>query len=258
MKTKFITFAIAVVAVTAVGIGLAGFTYVARAQAPEEVLAAFVEEGVGRHRGPGGPEQGEDSPLHDYVQAAVAEILDMSVEDLQAAREAETPMSDLIADAGLLEEEFKAEMEAALPGIVDQALTDGAIDQETADRILENGFHRGGKGHGRGGSGPLSPYLKAEAANILGVDVETLEGLKASETTFDELLADAGLTKEEFQAEMETALPGILDQAVSDGAIDQETADMILENGLKRPHKGGRGHGRGDGNRPGDAPSNDG
>jgi uncharacterized protein YidB (DUF937 family) len=241
MKSKLITFTIAVIAVTAVGIGLAGFTYVASAQSPEAAVAEFVDNGFARHRGPGGPggEDREESPLKEYAEAAVADILSISVEDLQAAREDGTPMSDLIEAAGLTEDEFKAEMEAALPGILDQAVLDGAIDQETADHIAENGFRRGGKGHHRHGFGPLSPYLQAEAAAILGVEVETLEGLKDSETSFDDLLSDAGLTSEEFRAEMEAALPGILDQAVIDGAIDQETADLIAENGLKRPHKGG-------------------
>ena len=194
-------------------------------------------------RGPGGPGFGPldgQNPLSPYVEAAVADILGISVEDLQAAREDGTRMSDLLDAAGLTIDEFQNALEAAIPDIVEQALADEAITQEQADFILENGlrlFHwrggPGGFGFGLDGDGVLQPYVEAAVADILGISVEDLQAAKEAGTRMPELLENAGLTAGEFQTAMEEAVPGIVEQALADGVITQAQADYILENGLR-------------------------
>ena len=195
-------------------------------------------------RGPGFGLLDGQNPLSPYVETAVADILGISVEDLQAAREDGTRMSDLLDAAGLTAAEFQAALEAAIPGIVEQALADEAITQEQADFILENGlrfFHwRGGPGgpggfygFGLEGDGVLQPYVEAAVADILGISVEDLQAAKDNGTRMPELLENAGLTVDEFQAAMEEAVPGIVEQALSGGVITQAQADTMLENGLR-------------------------
>jgi uncharacterized protein YidB (DUF937 family) len=233
MKKKFFGISAAVVAVMALALGAVG---VAGAAAPEAA------------RGEG---EGRGGAIGDYMKAEVAEILGLTVEELEAAKEAETPMEDLVADAGLTEDEFKAALEAAFPDAVAAALADGAITEEEAEAILERGFRPGGKG-GKGGhgGGPLGDYIKDASADILGLTVEELEAAREAGTTREELLDNAGLTEDEFKQAMEDALPGILDQAVEDGVITAEQAEQIEENGLRPPHKGHGKGGKGNGERP--------
>jgi uncharacterized protein YidB (DUF937 family) len=186
----------------------------------------------------------DDHPLQPYVEEAVAEILGLTVEELQAARDEGTRTVDLIEAAGLTVDEFRAALDEALPGIVEQALADGAITQEQADLILERGvpmFGRGGPGkHGGGfggfglrGDGVLQPYVESAVAEILGMTVEELQAAKEDGTRIVDLIEAAGLAPDEFQTAMEAALPGIVEQALADGVITQAQADYLLENGLR-------------------------
>lgn len=94
--------------------------------------------------------------LQDYIDrdALMAEALGLTVEELTAAREAGTPVWELIADAGLTMPEFMTAMNDAHTAAINQAVADGVITQAQADLILANpmGFGPGGHG-GRGGHG---------------------------------------------------------------------------------------------------------
>ncbi len=266
MKSKIL--AILAVGVVVIALGIAGFSF-ATAQASDSPLARFAPalgESVQpffHGRGPGRPGPGGDfdGPLSEYVQQATADILGLSVDELQAAREAGTPMSELLENAGLTAEEFRTALEAAMPELLAQAVADGELTQEQADRIAE-GFPVW-KTHRFGAEMPLVDYLKEAAADILGISVDELEAARSEGVSHQELLDNAGLTAEEFKAEMEAALPDIVAQAVADGAITAEQGDQILENGLNlhcRRHRGPRpgGFGPGPGNGPGsDTPSED-
>lgn len=206
-------------------------------------FGTWVGDSMFHRGGPGSFGLGDmdgDHPLAPYVEAAVADILGIRVEDLQAARENGTRTSELLDAAGLTAEEFKTALETATPDIVAQALADGAITQEQADLILENGLRffghhggPGGNGFGLKGDGVLQPYVEATAAEILGLSVEELQAAKDAGTRLPELLDNAGLTTDEFQTQMEAAIPNIVEQALTDGVITQAQADYILENGLR-------------------------
>ncbi len=83
-------------------------------------------------------------------EALMAGVLGIDVEELQAAREAGTPMSELLGDMSF--EEFAAAMQDAYQAAVQQAADDNVITDEQAEQILSGdlgGFHGFG---GRGGS----------------------------------------------------------------------------------------------------------
>lgn len=199
-----------------------------------------------------------DHPLQSYVDAAIAKILGITVEELQTARDNGQKLSDLLDAAGLTQEEFRTAFEAAAPGIVEQALADGVITQEQANAIVAKGlqmFNRGGPGghggfdgfggpggpHGHGdfgtfgmfGDSLLQPYVETAAANILGISVEDLQAAKDAGTRVPDLLDQAGLTIDEFQTAMEAALPDMVAQALKDGVITQAQADYMIANGLR-------------------------
>jgi hypothetical protein len=99
-------------------------------------------------------------PLNPYVLDATAEILGMSVEDLQAALEDGTTVGELLDETGLTHLEFRQALDDATPGIVRAALADEAITEEQAENILEYGLSLGPCGperHGHGGPGGFGP-----------------------------------------------------------------------------------------------------
>ena len=98
--------------------------------------------------------------LREYMDhdAVLADILGLSVEELEAAKE-DGSLRDLVEASGLTPEEMMTAMQAAHETAVSQAVADGVITQEQADQLQEApgrdrfGGLRGGHGH-EGFAGP--------------------------------------------------------------------------------------------------------
>ncbi|MBK8985887.1 MAG: hypothetical protein IPM39_07360 [Chloroflexi bacterium] len=85
--------------------------------------------------------------------AIMAEILGVTVEEFQAAREART-VQDLVDAAGLTQAELITAVQAAHQAALQQAIADGLITQEQADALSSGrGFGLDGLGGGRGNGG---------------------------------------------------------------------------------------------------------
>jgi len=81
-------------------------------------------------------------------QAVLAEQLGITVEELQTARR-EGTLRDLLTD--LDRDALRDTMEAAWNAAIDQAVTDGAINEDIAEQLRDRGPAFGGKSdHGRG------------------------------------------------------------------------------------------------------------
>lgn len=154
----------------------------------------------------------EERPDREERVAAFADALGVTLEELEAAKEAvkEARLADALANGDITQEELDLR-EAR------QALA------ETIDR-------------------------KAVLADILGVTVEELEAAR-EERTLKDLVADSGLTREEIAAATEAAYQDAIDQALADGVITPEQAELLEENGLKNKrskngdrNRGGRGN----------------
>lgn len=100
----------------------------------------------------------------------------------------------LVAELGITQEEFDAAVEAAKEAAIEDALSEGLITEEQAERLL-NGEGRRFRGHGQ---------QKAEY-----------------------LAAALGITVEELSTAMENARAAALEQALVDGDITQEQYDLI-------------------------------
>jgi hypothetical protein len=87
--------------------------------------------------------------IRDYIdrESLMAEVLGVSVEELQTAHEERLPISNLLEVLGLSAEDVHTAMKTAFEAAVQEALEDGVITQEQADLILNSDFA------GRGFSG---------------------------------------------------------------------------------------------------------
>ena len=113
----------------------------------------FGERGPG---GPGGPHGGRS--LDGAALEAVANVLNMSTDDLSAALEGGQTLQDLADEAGVdmqdVKDALSAVREESMRERITQAVEDGSLTQEKADWLLEGldkGFLVGpGFGFGRG------------------------------------------------------------------------------------------------------------
>lgn len=91
-------------------------------------------------------------------ETLIANALGMSVEEFQAARDADKSMATILEEKGLTQDAFTTALKAQYEAAVQQAVSDGVITQDAADLLLanDNTLGRGGLlgmgGHGRHGS----------------------------------------------------------------------------------------------------------
>lgn len=239
MMKKILILSIAIVAVAAVGLGAFGIA--GAAGIVDLDLPALQGRGPRAEYGRMYTDQG-DGPLAPYVQEATAEILGITVEELEAAYEDGQRLSDLVEEAGLTIEEYRLALEEAWPGIVGQALADGAITEDGAERLLAMGI----PGH-QGRFGPLGPYVLDATAEALGMDADELQAALDEGVTMDELLEEADLSHRELRMALDAATPEIVRLALADEAITEELAEQVLEYGLPfglggHGHRGPGGH----------------
>jgi len=173
--------------------------------------------------------------------------------------------SESLATAlGISVDELNAGYQTANENAINQALADGLITQDQADRLRERGtafpFHRGGFWL----SGNEIDF-DALLADALGVSVETLEDAyqQAYQARIDQAVADGRLTEADadlirgrqalfsndaFRSSMQAAFEAAVQQAVENDVITQSQADQILSNqsgaGCLDFHGGMRGFGR--------------
>lgn len=146
---------LAVVGVLAMMLGVVGFVY-AQDDEPDTPFGW----GFGHHGGRGGhgrgwfgKDEGDFGPMHEPMQAAIAEALGLTVEDLDAAyEEGKTPW-DLAEEQGLSEDEFSTLIFDARQAGLEQAVADGTISQEMADWIQSHWDEMSEKGFSPGSCG---------------------------------------------------------------------------------------------------------
>ncbi len=161
-----------------------------------------------------------------------------------------TDGDELLAEAlGITVEELQAAKEAVRVAAVEQAVADGLLTQEQADQILSGEGRRGGH-RGMGGFAGEKDEHDALLAAELDITVDDLTAAREEvhEARVQELI-DAGVLTQE-QADMAQARKDVqgyldtdaltemmqeayqdaIDQALADGVITQEQADELASN----------------------------
>ncbi|NMC12449.1 MAG: hypothetical protein GYA34_06140 [Chloroflexi bacterium] len=158
--------------------------------------------------GPGRPGEAQDENKIDY-HAYLAETL------------------------GISEDELKAAQETARKAMLADAVANGDITQEQVD-LMEI-------------RQALSSYLDPRALQVkaLGITEDELKAYLDERKSMEDILSAVGMTTEEYQEALQAAYKEAVAQAVTDGAVTQEQADLFLENFEQgMPGMGGPGHGQ--------------
>ena len=214
----------------------------ANTEVDSTVISAIVEDEVERGRGPRDENRNGQGFKGSNAEFLAAE-LGISVDDLDAAREAvqEASTEDttreerqelLAAELGISIEELELAREAAKDTALTEALANGDITQEQFDLIEAKEAFR------------EVFDKKAATADALGLTVEELEAAKEAGTDKATLLEDAGMTRDELKTAVEEAKAQALEDAVANGDITAEQAELI-ENAPERGRGGRNGGGRG-------------
>lgn len=230
-------------------LGIAGFAYAQDNQpgTPTAPASPFNGQGFMMHKGRGGqgflPNAGigfgRDGILHDYMLPAFGQAFDLSDAELSVLEEAQQIMDNIAENYPPGSEEFITRMKEAVETAVDAALADGAITEEQAqnmlDRLNQSGKPAvGGKGFGRRGMGTpqdglLADYIEPAIAEAFGLSVDELQARQEAGETLWDIGVEQGLTLEQFQTIMQEAHTNAINNALNDGVITQDQADLMLE-----------------------------
>jgi polyhydroxyalkanoate synthesis regulator phasin len=160
------------------------------------------------------PEDGADWPFNfrERLHQAVADVLGITVEEYDAA------------------------VETARDQVLGEAVTEGWLTQDQADRMrerVEEGFGPGMRGmfHGgpRGGMfGPGNSFISV-AADELSMTVQDLVSELQDGKTITDVAAEKGVDPQVIVDAFIAQHTERLNQAVADGRITQEQADQMLQ-----------------------------
>lgn len=101
----------------------------------------------------GGGLLAEVDGAREIMQAVIANVLGLSVQELEAAQADGLTLRDLAEQQGVSREEIDAARDVAFNQILDQAVVDGTLTQEDADQIRERQNNRPAGPGRRGGGG---------------------------------------------------------------------------------------------------------
>ncbi|MFC2054659.1 hypothetical protein ACFLV7_10275, partial [Chloroflexota bacterium] len=175
-------------------------------------------------------------------QTTLADVLGISVEQLEEAFADGETIHMLVDELGLDITDVKTALQAARADLIQQAVADGSITQEQADRMLDrqskqNGFGRAGKGR-FGLKDKDGTVWQTTLAEVLGISVEQIEEALADGETIRTLVDELGLNITDVKTALQAARAEMLQQAVAEGKITQEQADRMLNHLRVRRYRG--------------------
>ncbi|MEK6220860.1 MAG: hypothetical protein N2D54_01260 [Chloroflexota bacterium] len=217
-----------IIGVTVIVLAVAAFFAVQTAEAQDSGFIERIRSGFKQdNHGKGGhPGDGDKGAYKEIYISVLSDKLGISVDDLTAQFEAKVKIYDILADAGYSKEEMKPFLDSVHIEVLAQAVEQGLISAEDAERKSEhnNGLY---KQHNRVGKqeyfGVLKDYMQANLGVALGVDPENF----GDKGAFKELIEEKGVTTEEFKEAYTSAWEKSIDQALDDGVITTEQAEKL-------------------------------
>lgn len=200
-------------------IGIGVVTILAMAFGAVTIASADEHNPPQRQRGQ------KDGPFHELFLENLAEALGTTSDDLQSRIESGEKLPDIAAEYGYEGEALKELMDSVKQATVDEALAEGLITEEEAEKILA---HSGRKGSGRrGGKGNpiLREYFINNLAEALGLSVDELKAIKEDGQT----LEDLGYSEEELKEIFQQAREDAIEEALADGVITEEEVEKFQD-----------------------------
>ncbi len=217
------------------------FTDSASAQVVEDGSAEVQQEQPereGRERGRRGNRAGLSREEKAQV---VADLLDITVEEVQAAREDGLSYEELAVANGSSIEAVKTAIFNASVAKVNALVESGDLTEEEGAAIIEKLELKQLK------SEIIDKDVLAQAAaDAIGVTVAEVEAAKEARE-YSELLEENGVTREEVREAVQAAKDQMIDDAVANGDITEEQAEQLRDGGNNNG-RGGNGRGERGGN----------
>jgi hypothetical protein len=141
----------------------------------------------------------------------------------------------LAEELGISVDELTAAQKSARDRLLDEKVAEGKLTEEQAERLKSREIGEGrplGFWLGFGMRGKLHSAVVEVfkvASDVLGIDVEELRDRIAGGESLTEIAESQGMDEEALKTELVGALTDRINQAVTDGDIDQELADRLLE-----------------------------
>jgi len=144
-------------------------------------------------------------------------------------------VSKLAANLGVDQDKVTAALDATKKQMLDEAVQQGKLTQEQADKIASSkgfgfgmfGFCHGKedfKGKGFWGRGPKLE----DAASILGMTVDQLK-TELQSKKMNQIITEKGMTMDQFHQKMMELKKEAISSAVEEGKLTQEQADKIIQ-----------------------------
>jgi hypothetical protein len=233
---------------------------------PDDTVT-IPEDGPGGRFGHGGPRGNRERLIdREAAREQLAEELGVTVEALEAAHEAaleavqaedgarpdrDEMQAAVAAELGISVEELDAAQTAVQEAMFAQLVEDGVITQEQLDEMQAMKALRGIAKDIFG-----REDAQAVIADTLGLTVEELATAREDGTRLPQLAEAQGVDMGTVMTAVSDARTAAIDQAVADGTITQEQADLLMSQegpkfGGPRGHGGPRGGGQHGGGKPG-------
>ncbi|NPV27934.1 MAG: hypothetical protein HPY81_11010 [Firmicutes bacterium] len=145
-------------------------------------------------------------------------------------------VSKLAANLGMDQEKVAAALETTKQQCLDEAVKQGLLTQEQADKIAAR------KGIGFYGPGGRKDFQKPgfrgfpgeEITSVLGVTPEQLKADFKAGKTLAQIVSEHGLTMDQFKQKLLDYEKNKIAQKVADGKLTQEQADKMMQSLEKR------------------------
>ncbi len=148
-----------------------------------------------------------------------------------SAQEGDGPIGTFLSKVadklGVSEDELKVAIEEARNETIDEAVTEGRLTEEQAERLRERAqdggfpFHRGL--HRAGG------HILDAAADVLEMEKDNLVAELREGNSLADVAAAQGTGVDDFKAQLPAEVQADIDAKVADGTITQEQADRLSE-----------------------------
>ncbi len=125
---------------------------------------------------------------------------------------------------GVSEDELQTAIDEARSETLDEAVADGSLTEEQADRLQESDFPFGG-----GRMGHERVHIRTAAAEVLGMTKDDLMEQLQDGNSLADVAEAQGMSEDDFKAALLDQVKTQLDESVAAGDLTQDQADEMLQ-----------------------------